>query len=68
MNLIAEADQPIPRRVLIFLIFLAATVLLTVVTVANSKRLADVLDVLSDARLSWGSKWRAMRHAWKSAP
>ena len=66
MNLIAEADQPIPRRVIIFLVFLACTVVLTVITVANSKRLADVLDVLSDARLAWGSKWRAMRHAWKS--
>jgi Mg2+ and Co2+ transporter CorA len=66
MNLIAEADQPIPRRVVIFLIFLASTVVLTVITVAHSKRLADVLDVLSDARLPWGSKWRAMRHVWKS--
>jgi Mg2+ and Co2+ transporter CorA len=67
MNLIAEADKPIPVRVVIFLVFLAVTVLLTVITVANSKRLADVLDAMSDARLSWGRKWRAMRHAWKSA-
>jgi Mg2+ and Co2+ transporter CorA len=67
MNLIAEADKPISVRVVIFFVFLAVTVLMTVITVAQSKRLADVLDVLSDSRMSWGSKWRTMRHAWKSA-
>ncbi len=34
-------------------------------TVAHSKRLADVLDAISDSRLGWKSKWRAMTGAWR---
>ena len=66
MNIIAEAERPAGVRLLIFLIFLGSTVALTVVTVAQSKRLADILDVMSDARLTWSSKWKAMRAAWRS--
>jgi ABC-type multidrug transport system fused ATPase/permease subunit len=68
MNIIDEAARPMSVRVLIFFAFLISTVLLTVVTVAQSKRLADILDVLSDARMGRGSQWRAMRAAWKSPP
>src|SRR5262249_18273967 len=57
MNIIAEADRPVSVKVVIFLVFVAFTILFTVATVAQSKRLADVLDVMSDARLSWGGKW-----------
>jgi Mg2+ and Co2+ transporter CorA len=67
MNIIDESSRPIAVRLVIFAICLAATVLLTVVTVANSKRFADAIDALSDSRVSWGSKWKAMRRAWKSA-
>ncbi|MBX5463623.1 MAG: hypothetical protein IRZ28_21360 [Steroidobacteraceae bacterium] len=67
MNIIDEAARPIGVRVVIFLVFVAATVVLTVMTVAQSKRLADVLDVLSDTRLRWTSKWARMRRVWKSA-
>jgi Mg2+ and Co2+ transporter CorA len=67
MNIIAEAERPVGVRLLIFMLFLTSTVVLTVVTVAQSKRLADILDVMSDARLSWGAKWQAMRAAWRSA-
>jgi hypothetical protein len=66
MNLIAEADSPIVVRVGIFAVVTTVTVTLTALTMANSKRLADVLDALSDARLGWKSKWRAMRRAWKA--
>jgi hypothetical protein len=55
-------------RLLIFLVFLVFTVTLTFATVIQSKRLADILDVMSDARLKWSAKWRAMRAAWRSAP
>jgi hypothetical protein len=68
MNLIAEADEPVYWRVGLFLAVTAATLTLTVVTVAQSKRLADMLDVLSDARLGWKSKWRALGRAWKASP
>ncbi len=68
MNIIDEAARPLGVKVIIFMVFLAGTVALTVVTMANAKRLADMIDALSDARLSWGSKWQAMRRAWRSAP
>jgi Mg2+ and Co2+ transporter CorA len=68
MNLIAAADEPLLWRVGLFLFTAAATVMLTIATVSASKRLADVLDALSDARLSWKSKWRAMGRAWKAGP
>jgi hypothetical protein len=62
------AESPLAVRIMIFVLTTLATIGLTVVTVANSKRLADGIDALSDARLAWGSKWQAMRPAWKSAP
>ena len=68
MNIIAEAERPVVARFVIFIIVTVATVALTVLTVAHSKRLADVIDALSDARIGWGDKWRAMRRAWKSIP
>ncbi|MEP7247928.1 MAG: hypothetical protein ABI885_30160, partial [Gammaproteobacteria bacterium] len=68
MNIIDETSRPAGIRLFIFLGFLGATVALTVVTVAHSKRLADVIDALSDSRLRWGEKWQSMRRAWKSAP
>ncbi len=68
MNLIDEAGRPVLVRVGIFTLVTAATVALTMATVAQSKRLADVLDAISDARLGWKSKWRSMRSAWKAGP
>jgi len=68
MNLIDEAHRSIGTRLLIFLIVVVATVALTAVTVAQSKRLALILDVVSDSRIDWGGKWRAVRRSWKSNP
>ncbi|HYG87896.1 MAG TPA: CorA family divalent cation transporter [Azospirillum sp.] len=50
MNLIAAADQPMGLRVLYFLLTLVPTVALIMLSVAKSKRLADLLEVLSDER------------------
>lgn len=66
MNLISAAEAPMGVRVLMFLITLAATLALTVGTMSQSKRLADVLDVMSDSRIGWPAKWREARRAWKS--
>jgi hypothetical protein len=68
MNILAWAEEPVPWRVGIFLFTAGATVLLTIFTVAHSKRLADVLDAISDSRLGWKSKWRAMTRAWRAKP
>ncbi|CAN5139853.1 hypothetical protein BH11PSE10_BH11PSE10_20440 [soil metagenome] len=65
MNLLAEAEAPMGRRLWIFAITLVATVALTIYTVAKSKKLSDFLDVLSDERLSVWSKVRAFAAVWK---
>jgi hypothetical protein len=39
---------------------------LTFATMSQSKRLAEILDVLSDSRVSFRAKWAAARRAWKS--
>ena len=32
---------------------------------AYSKRLADILDLLSDTRMGWKSKWQGIRKIWR---
>ena len=32
---------------------------------AYSKRLADMLDLLSDTRMGWKSKWQGFRQIWR---
>jgi hypothetical protein len=65
MNLLSWAEEPMSWRVGTFLLTVGATLVLTLFTVAQSKRLADVLDAISDSRLGWKSKWRAMGRAWR---
>jgi hypothetical protein len=66
MNIIDEAHRSIGTRLVIFLIFVGLTLFLTGLTVAHSKRLAEMLDVVSDSRIGFGDKWREMRRAWRS--
>jgi Mg2+ and Co2+ transporter CorA len=66
MNLIAAADAPFGLRAVIFVVTLAATLALTAATVSQSKRLADILDVISDSRIRWKHKWSAASRAWRS--
>jgi hypothetical protein len=68
MNLIAWAEEPMSWRVGTFLFTTGLTLVLTLITVAQSKRLADVLDAISDSRVPWKSKWGAMARAWHSKP
>lgn len=68
MNLLAEAEEPLPLRILYFLLVLAPTVWLTLYTVVKSKRLSDFLEALSDERLAFGRKLDALRKVWSSAP
>jgi hypothetical protein len=58
MNLLAEAEASLTRRTLIFIVTVLASVGVTALCVAKSKRLSDVLDLLSDERLGWGEKLR----------
>ena len=65
MNLIAAADEPMATRVLITMVVLFATSWLTLYTIVKSKRLSDVLDALSDDRLSTREKFGAIWEAWR---
>ena len=65
MNLLAEADATLERRLTIFALTLFATVSLTIYTMAKSKRLSDFLDALSDERLSVWRKFLAFAAVWK---
>jgi hypothetical protein len=67
MNIIAEADKPLIERVVVFGVTLAITIVLTGLSVVYSKRLADVLDSLSDTRMEWRSKWTAVRRSWRDS-
>ena len=65
MNLMAEAEAPMTRRLWIFGIVFIATLVLTVYTMVKSKRLSDFLDALSDERLSVWQKLLAFAAVWK---
>ena len=64
MNLMAEAESSLGRRIVIFIIVFGATILLTAYTMAKSKRLSDFLDALSDERLSAWAKLKALVAVW----
>jgi len=68
MNLLAEADKPLDRRLVIFSVVLAATIALTLYTIVKSKPLSDFLDALSDERLSWLGKAKALAAVWRRSP
>lgn len=64
MNLIAAADDPLPMRLFYFALTFGATWVLTVYTIMKSKRLSDLLDALSDERLSLLGKLKALFDVW----
>jgi hypothetical protein len=61
MNILAAADEPLPARIGYFLVALFITAAVTIFTIAKSKTLSALLDVLSDDRLAAGAKWREFR-------
>ena len=65
MNLLAEADAPLARKLLIFGAVFVATIALTVYTMAKSKGLSDFLDALSDDRLSVWMKTKSLAAVWR---
>lgn len=68
MNLLAEADAPIAQRLAMFGAVGTATAVLTLYTMAKSKRLSDFLDALSDDRLSVWLKAKALAAVWRRGP
>ena len=65
MNLLAEAEAPMSRRLGLFALIFVLTTGLTVYTMAKSKRLSDFLDVLSDERASVWQKVKALALVWQ---
>ncbi|MEO6319461.1 MAG: hypothetical protein ABIR56_02210 [Polaromonas sp.] len=65
MNLLAEAEAPMSRRLAIFAVVFVLTMALTVYTMTKSKRLSDFLDVLSDERASAWQKAKALVLVWQ---
>jgi Mg2+ and Co2+ transporter CorA len=65
MNLLAEAEAPMSRKLWIFAIVFGLTTALTVYTMVKSKRLSDFLDALSDERLSIWGKTKALAAVWR---
>ena len=65
MNLLAEADAPLSRKLWIFAITFVVTTWLTFYTMSKSKTLSDFLDALSDQRLSAWAKLKALGAVWR---
>ncbi len=66
MNLLAEADAPWSRKLLIFGTVFVLILTLTVYTMVKSKRLSDFLDALSDERLTVWQKFKSLALVWRS--
>ena len=64
MNIFADADAPLLDRTLFFMAALFGTALLTGYAVVKSKRLADMLDALSDENLHGWGRLKAILRAW----
>lgn len=64
-NLIAEADAPLPVKLVFFAATLMAALWLTFYTIAKSTRRSDFLDVMSDERLSTWAKVKMFLGVWR---
>ncbi len=65
MNLLAEAEAPLWRRVALFLFVTVVSGVLTVYTMSKSKRLSDFLDVLSEERVPLWTKVKVFAAVWR---
>jgi hypothetical protein len=65
MNLLAEADAPLSRKLMLFAATFVPVTALTVYTMVKSKRLSDFLDAVSDERLSAWDKVKAFAAVWR---
>jgi hypothetical protein len=65
MNLLAEAEAPWGRKLVIFAVVFVATTVLTFYTMGKSKGLSDFLDALSNERLSLWAKLKVLAAVWR---
>ena len=67
MNIFAEADKPLAERIVVLVTAVGVTILATTLSVIYSKRLANVLDALSDTRVRGRAKLASVRRSWTEA-
>lgn len=65
MNLIAEADAPIPARVIYFFVTTLIVTLFMMLAILKSKQLSDVMDVLADDQKSLRTRLSLLGKAWR---
>jgi hypothetical protein len=65
MNLLAEAEAPMGRKLVVFGVVFGITTVLTFYTMSKSKGLSDFLDALSDEHLSVWMKIKALGAVWR---
>jgi hypothetical protein len=65
MNLIAEADAPIPTRLVYFFVTLLGTALFMLLAILKSKQLSDAMDVLADDQKSLRARLAMLGGAWR---
>ena len=65
MNLIAEADASLTRKLVLFSIVFVPTTLLTFYTIAKSRKLSDFLDAVSDDRVTSWQAIKTLAAVWK---
>ncbi len=65
MNLLAEADAPLSRKLLWFGVVFVLTTLLTFYTMVKSRRLSDFIDALSDERHTFRTKLAVLARVWR---
>ena len=65
MNLIAEADQSLSRKLLYFAMVFLPTLALTLYTVQKSRALSEFLDAMSDERLPLTKKLASLLRIWR---
>ena len=65
MNLIAETEAPLTRKLLWFGGVGVLTTWLTFYTMIKSSRLSEFIDALSDARQTWAGRLRVLGRIWR---
>lgn len=65
MNLIAEAEQPLPTKIIFFLMVFILTMILTFYTLNKSRPLSEFLDAMSDERKTFKQKLTMLLRVWK---
>jgi Mg2+ and Co2+ transporter CorA len=68
MNLLSLAGDPLPMRILYFLLILTPSLAFIMYAVAKSRRLSEFLDAMSDERLGSRQKLGTLLSVWKRNP